>query len=271
MNVEVALIPAAGRGTRMRPATNAIPKALLTVVDRPGIQWVVEEAARAGVTEVVVVVDPDGGDIIYRHFEESLYLPSVADVKVRTIVQSEAKGLGHAVLTGQEAIGLRPFFVLLADDLIRPSDDILTGLARAAHPDRSAVYVRKVSDRLLGAKGVVETGEWVSPSVMNISGAVEKPGHLAAPSNYAIHGRYLFTPEIFDYLAGLSPGYDGEVQLTDAIAELGAAGRCRAYLAEVDLFDVGNPLGFLQANTVLGLDDPNYRTGYQAIIDEIRG
>ena len=271
MKVDVALVPAAGRGTRMRPATNAIPKALLTVVDRPSIQWVVEEAARAGVTEVVVVVDPDGGRIIERHFEESRFLPGLSGVKVRAVVQEEARGLGHAVLAGREAIGLRPFFVMLADDLIRPEEDLLGPLARAADPETSVVYVRRLSGEMLGAKGVVVPGSTVSDSVMEIGGAVEKPGAARAPSNYAIAGRYLFMPEVFDHLSGIGPGYGGEIQLTDAVDSLGRAGRCRAYVAEVELLDVGNPLGYLRANTLLGLNDPAYREPYRSIVDDLLG
>ena len=269
MKVDVALVPAAGRGTRMRPATNAIPKALLTVVDRPSIQWVVEEAARAGVTEVVVVVDPDGGRIIERHFEESSFLPGLAGIKVRTVVQEEARGLGHAVLAGREAIGLRPFYVMLADDLIHPRKHLLTHLAAAADPGTSVVYVRRLPDEMLAAKGVVVPRPGASDPVMEIVGAVEKPGANRAPSNYAIHGRYLFMPEVFDHLAGVVPGYGGEIQLTDGIDLLAAAGRCRAYVADVELFDVGNPVGYLRANTVLGLADPAYGDGYRSVLDDL--
>ena len=269
MKVDVALVPAAGRGTRMRPATNAIPKALLTVVDRPSIQWVVEEAARAGVTEVVVVVDPDGGRIIERHFEASSFLPDLAGIKVRTVVQEEARGLGHAVLTGREAIGLRPFFVMLADDLMHPRKDLLTHLAAAADPGTSVVYVRRLPDEMLGAKGVVVPRSGASGPVIEIEGAVEKPGPARAPSNYAVHGRYLFMPEIFDHLAVVTPGYGDEIQLTDALDSLAAAGRCRAYVADVELLDVGNPVGYLRANTVLGLADPSHGSGYRSILDDL--
>ncbi len=269
MKVDVALVPAAGRGTRMRPATNAIPKALLTVVDRPGVQWVVEEAARAGVTEVVVVVDPDGRAMIERHFEESRFLPDLSGIKVRGVVQEEAKGLGHAVLAGREAIGLRPFFVMLADDLIRPREDLLSHLARAADPGTSVVYVRRLPDGMLGEKGVVVPRSGACDSVMEIGGAVEKPGAARAPSNYAIHGRYLFMPEVFDHLSGVAPGYGGEIQLTDAVDSLARAGRCRAYVSDVELLDVGNPLGYLRANTVLGLADPAYGEPYRSIVDDL--
>ena len=238
-------------------------------MDRPSIQWVVEEAARAGVTEVVVVVDPDGGAIIERHFEESRFLPGLSGVKVRAVVQEEAKGLGHAVLAGREAIGLRPFFVMLADDLIHPHQDLLSPLARAAGPKKSVVYVRRLPDQMLGAKGVVAPSSALSGSVMEIGGAVEKPGVARAPSDYAIHGRYLFMPDVFDHLAGVAPGYGGEIQLTDAVDSLARAGRCRAYVADVELLDVGNPLGYLRANTVLGLADPAYGEPYRSVIPDL--
>ena len=269
MNVDVALIPAAGRGTRMRPATNAIPKALLTVVDRPSIQWVVEEAVRAGVTEVIVVADPDRGAIIERHFVASRFLPGLEEIPVRSVIQREAKGLGHAVLTGREAIGDRPFFVMLADDLIRPGDDILTHLAAAADPGVSVVYVRELPDEMLDAKGVIVPRSPIADNVIEVKDAVEKPGAARAPSNYGIHGRYLFMPEVFEHLANTEPGYGGEIQLTDAIGTLGKLGRCRAYVAEVELLDVGNPLGFLEANTVLGALDPLLGEQYRSIINKL--
>lgn len=269
MKVDVALVPAAGRGTRMRPATNAIPKALLTVVDRPGIQWVVEEAVRAGVTEVIVVADPDGGAIIERHFAASRFLPGLEEIEVRSVIQSEAKGLGHAVLAGCEAIGERPFFVLLADDLIRPGDDILTHLAAAADPGVSVVYVRELPDEMLGVKGVIVPRSEVADHIVEVGGAVEKPGADRAPSNYGIHGRYVFMPEVFEHLERTQPGYAGEIQLTDAIDTLGKLGRCRAYVADVELLDVGNPLGYLHANMVLGALDPLYGEDFRSIVDHL--
>ncbi len=269
MKVDVALVPAAGRGTRMRPATNAVPKALLNVVDRPSIQWVVEEAARAGVTEVVVVADPEGGHIIERHFEESRFLPQLAGIKVRSVIQEEAKGLGHAVLTGRDQIGIRPFFVMLADDLLPPKHDLLGRLAGAARTGTSVVYVREVARADLPTKGVVVPGQRLSRSVMEIGAAVEKPAAGEAPSNYAINGRYLFGPEIFDRLAGLGPGRGGEIQLTDAISLLGQEGRCRAYLSDVELLDIGNPVGFLRANTILGLGHPEYGAAFRSTLSEL--
>lgn len=269
MKVEAALIPAAGRGTRMRPATNAVPKALLTVVDRPSIQWVVEEAARAGVTEVIAVVDPDGGEIVERHFASGRSLPGLEGITVRSVVQEEAKGLGHAVLAGREAVDGRPFFVLLADDLLRPGDDILPALAAAADPGVSVVYVREMPDAMLGAKGVIAPRSAAEGGVMEVGGAMEKPGAARAPSNYGICGRYLFMPEVFGHLERTPPGRGGEIQLTDAIAALGELGRCRAYTDGAELLDVGNPLGFLHANAVLGALHPVYGGDYRSMVEAL--
>lgn len=263
MKVEVAVIPAAGRGTRMRPATNAIPKALLTVVDRPSIQWVVEEAVRAGVTDVIVVVDPDTGSMIERHFAD---LPDTEGANVRSVVQYEARGLGDAVLRSREAVGDRPFFVLTADDLIRPRESILDRLASFSGNGHSVVCVRELPDEVLSSKGVIAPGSTVGRSVVAVSGAVEKPAPARAPSRLCIQGRYLFMPEVFKQLEGVGPGYGGEIQLTDAIDALARQGRCRAYVTDVEILDVGNPGGFLNANFVLAAASREYGEGLKAIM-----
>lgn len=255
MKVEVALVPAAGRGTRMRPATNAIPKALLTIVDRPSIQWVVEEAVRAGVTEVIVVVDPDTGGMIERHFSD---LPRMEGATVHSVVQPESRGLGDAVLVGRDAVGERPFFVMTADDLIRPSESILPDLAAAADHRRSVVCARELPDRLLSSKGVVDPREFLAGNMVDLRGAVEKPSPDRAPSRLCIQGRYLFLPEVFDQLATVGLGYGGEVQLTDAIDALARLGRCRAFVTDVELLDVGHPQGFVHANLALAAASLEY-------------
>lgn len=261
MKVEVALVPAAGRGTRMRPATNAIPKALLTVVDRPSIQWVVEEAVRAGVTEVIVVVDPDTGGMIERHFEG---LPHTKGATVRSVIQHEAKGLGDAVLTGRDAVAGRPFFVMTADDLIRPGETILARLASVADDQRSVVCIRELSARLLPTKGVVDPRRFLADRVVDLKGAVEKPAPERAPSRLCIQGRYLFMPEVFEHLELVGSGYGGELQLTDAIDALAREGRCRALVTDVEILDVGNPQGFVHANLALAAASPAYEEDIRA-------
>jgi UTP--glucose-1-phosphate uridylyltransferase len=261
MRVDVAVIPAAGRGTRMRPATRVVPKALLTVIDRPAIQYAVEEAARAGVREAILVVDLDAGHLIHRHFLGDGRLPGLEGVRVRPVVQEEALGLGHAVYEAREMVAGRPFFCVLADDIVAPGHDILPALAAAAGDDLvSAVCLQRLDESQLASKGVVvpaSGGGVPAPSgdgqVIELMGAVEKPGAARAPSRLGILGRYLFMPEIFDLLQKLEPGVGGEIQLTDAIDELGRLGRLRGVVAERDLLDIGNPRGLLEASVAIGL------------------
>ncbi|MFO7548403.1 MAG: sugar phosphate nucleotidyltransferase [Acidimicrobiia bacterium] len=252
--VDVAVIPAAGRGTRMRPATRVVPKALLTVVDRPAIQYAVEEAARAGATEAILVVDLDAGHLVQRHFMGDDRLPGLEHVRVRPVVQEEPLGLGHAVLEAREMVGDRPFFCVLADDIVHPDHDVLSGLAEAAGTDDiSVICLQRLTEDQLSSKGVVVPASDEYGEVVELAGAVEKPGPERAPSRLGILGRYLFTPEVFELLAGLEPGVGGEIQLTDAIDALGRRGRLRGVVADRELLDIGNPLGLLDASVVLGL------------------
>jgi len=254
VNVEVAVIPAAGRGTRMRPATRVVPKALITVLDRPSIQYAVEEAARAGASEAIIVVDLDAGHLVQQHFLGEGRLPGLEHVRVRPVIQEEAFGLGHAVFEAREAVGDRPFFCLLADNIVHPGHDVLPALAAAANTQSSVVCLRQLTDEFLGRYGVIVPGTALSSEVLEVLGAVEKPGAAAAPSRLGLIGRYLFTPEIFDVLEKTQPGVGGEIQLTDAIDEVARRGHCRGFIADRDLLDVGTPAGLLEATVHLGLD-----------------
>ena len=253
MNVDVAVIPAAGRGTRMRPATRVVPKALLTVVDRPAIQYAVEEAARAGASEAVLVVDLDAGHLIHQHFVAGGRLPGLESIRIRPVVQEEPLGLGHAVWEAQEMVADRPFFVILADDIVQPGHDVLPALAERATPGTSVMCLRELPEEVIPSKGVVVPASEVTESTLELAGAVEKPKLSEAPSNLGLIGRYLFDPEVFELLHTLEPGHGGEVQLTDAIHELGTRGKLRGYVADADLLDIGNPVGLLNASLVLGL------------------
>jgi len=271
VKVEVAVIPAAGRGTRMRPATRSVPKALLPVVDRPVIQWVMEEAMRAGVGEFVVVVSPGVEDLLYSHFEgmEGLDgLKGFGGVGLTWVVQEQARGLGDAVLQARPAVDGRPFFCLLGDNLVVPGKDQLSHLADASD-GRSVICLRPLSDQGLDRYGVAMVGESLAEGVVEVTGAVEKPGRAAAPSRLGFVGRYLFTAEIFDLLQGLAPGYGGEVQLTDAIAALGRAGRCLGWIADEDLLDVGDPAGYVEAITALGLWHPAVAGRYRRYLQDL--
>ena len=237
----------------MRPATRVVSKGLLTVIDRPAIQYVVEEAARAGATEVLIVVDLDAGHLIHQHFLGEGRLPGLEDVKIRMVVQEEPLGLGHAVLQAAEAVRDRSFFCLLADNIVRPHEDVLPSLAAAAGGE-SAVCLRRLSTALLSQYGVIVPGGPETDGVVEVIGAVEKPGPDRAPSDLGLIGRYLFTHEIFEILAGVSPGHGGEIQLTDAIDQLAKRGRMKGFVAEDDLLDVGTPRGLVEATMVLGRD-----------------
>jgi UTP--glucose-1-phosphate uridylyltransferase len=253
MNIEVAVIPAAGRGTRMRPATRVVPKALLTVIDRPAIQYSVEEAARAGAKEAVVVVDLDAGHLVAQHFNIEGPLPGLEEIHVRPVVQEEPLGLGHAVNEAAHMVGDRPFFCLLSDNIVRPGHDVLADLAGGSRDGTvSVMCLRELTAEFLSKYGVVVPASDLEDRYLDLAGAVEKPGEEHAPSRLGLVGRYLFTPEVFDVLGKLEPGHGGEIQLTDAINELGAGERLRGFVATEDLLDVGTPIGLLEASVELG-------------------
>jgi len=237
----------------MRPATRVVPKALLTVVDRPAIQYAVEEAVRAGAKEAVVVVDLDTGHLIAQHFGLEGPLPGLEDVHLRPVVQEEPLGLGHAVNEAAHMVGGRPFFCLLSDNIVRPGHDVLTHLASGSRDGSySVMCLRELTDAFLGKYGVVVPASEIEEGYLDLAGAVEKPGVAEAPSRLGLVGRYLFTPEVFEILEKTEPGLGGEIQLTDAINELGRRQRLRGYIADGDLLDVGTPVGLLEASVELG-------------------
>jgi UTP--glucose-1-phosphate uridylyltransferase len=230
-----------------------VPKALLTVVDRPAIQYAVEEAARAGAREAVVVVDLDTGHLIAQHFSLEGPLPGLEDIHLRPVVQEEPLGLGHAVNEAAHMVGDRPFFCLLSDNIVRPGHDVLADLAAGSHDGSvSVMCLRELTDEFLSKYGVVVPASRVEDGYLDLAGAVEKPGVEEAPSRLGFVGRYLFTPEVFEILEHTGPGHGGEIQLTDAINELGLRGRLRGYVAVDDLLDVGTPIGLLEASVELG-------------------
>ncbi|MBU1493509.1 MAG: NTP transferase domain-containing protein [Actinobacteria bacterium] len=271
MNVEVAVVPAAGRGTRMMDATRVVPKALLPVIDRPALQWVLQEAVAGGAVELIVVVSPGVDDLIFSHFEGMGGVDRIGDlrdVRIRWVVQERPLGLGDAVLRAREAVAGRPFHCLLGDNIMPPGVPCLGPMATASD-GRSVVALREMTAAETSAYGVAELGEWLDESVVEIVGAVEKPGPEAAPSHLGFLGRYLFTPEVFDLLEELEPGYGGEVQLTDAIRMLAEGGRCLGAVIDAAPLDVGNPASYLEAITLLGLQHPATATRYRAFIESV--
>ena len=280
MKVRKAVIPAAGLGTRFLPATKAQPKVMLPVIDVPAIQLVVEEAARAGIDDVLIVTGR-GQRAIEDHFDRNLELERFLEDKqkfdelkrirqisdmaeVHYIRQKEALGLGHAVSVAQAHVGDEPFVVMLGDDLIHPSEPLLGEMLRAHDTfGRSVIAAMEVSKQEISMYGCIQP-EPFEEDLVRILSIIEKPSPEEAPSNLAVIGRYVFTPEIFDALRRTVPGRGGEIQVTDAINLLAQEQAVYAYRFEGRRFDVGNPLDYLKATVELGAerDDlgPEFRT-----------
>ena len=270
MKVRKAVIPAAGLGTRFLPATKAQPKVMLPVIDVPAIQLVVEEAARAGIDDVLIVTGR-GQRAIEDHFDRNLELERFLEDKqkfdelkrirqisdmaeVHYIRQKEALGLGHAVSVAQAHVGGEPFVVMLGDDLIHPSEPLLGEMLRAHETfGRSVIAAMEVSKQEISMYGCIEP-ESFEEDLVRILSIIEKPSPEEAPSNLAVIGRYVLTPEIFDALRRTTPGRGGEIQLTDAINLLAQEQAVYAYRFEGRRFDVGNPLDYLKATVELGAE-----------------
>jgi UTP--glucose-1-phosphate uridylyltransferase len=270
MKVRKAVIPAAGLGTRFLPATKAQPKVMLPVIDVPAIQLVVEEAARAGIDDVLIVTGR-GQRAIEDHFDRNLELERFLEDKqkfdelkrirqisdmaeVHYIRQKEALGLGHAVSVAQAHVGDEPFVVMLGDDLIHASEPLLGEMLRAHDTfGRSVIAAMEVSKKEISMYGCIEP-ESFEEDLVRILSIIEKPSPEEAPSNLAVIGRYVLTPEIFDALRRTTPGRGGEIQLTDAINLLAQEQAVYAYRFDGRRFDVGNPLDYLKATVELGAE-----------------
>ena len=265
--ITVAVIPCAGAGTRMRPATRVVPKPLIPVVDRPVIQYVVEEAVAAGVTEVILVVDERPGDPVVAHFTDGDPVPGLETITFRTVVQSEPHGLGDAVLRARGAVGDRPFACLLSDMFPRPGRSFTPRLV-SLFDGRPVVAVRRVSSDFFDRYGIVAIGENVAGDVVEIEAAVEKPG-AAAPSDLGLVGRYVFTPEVFADLAGLQPGHGGEIQLTDALDRAARRAGALGLIVGDDLLDIGRPAGLLEATAAVGLARPDLAQDFRKALKHL--
>ncbi|HLE39264.1 MAG TPA: sugar phosphate nucleotidyltransferase [Acidimicrobiia bacterium] len=265
--VSVAVIPCAGSGTRMRPATRVVPKPLIPVVDRPVIQYVVEEAVAAGVTEVVLVVDDRPGNPVVAHFTDGDPVPGLEAVTFRSVLQAEPRGLGDAVLTARGAVGDRPFVCLLSDMFPRPGRSFTPRLV-SLFDGRFVMAVRRVSPDFFDRYGIVAIDENITGDVVEVESAVEKPG-AAAPSDLGLVGRYVFTPGVFDDLAALDPGHGGEIQLTDAIDRGARRDGALALIVGDDLLDIGRPAGLLEATAAVGLSRPDLAGDFRATLEHL--
>ncbi len=273
--VRKAIIPAAGLGTRFLPATKAMPKEMLPIVDKPTIQYIVEEAIASGIEDILIVTGK-GKRAIEDHFdfapelEQNLaekgkldlldkvrYSSNLADIHY--IRQKEPKGLGHAVWCARNFIGNEPFAVLLGDDIVKSDTPCLKQLIDQYEEVHSSVIgVQQVSDSDTQRYGIIDPGKKVG-GLYQVNNFVEKPKTGEAPSNLAIMGRYILTPELFPLLEKQEEGAGGEIQLTDAIQELNKLQKVYAYDFEGSRYDVGEKLGFVQTTIEFALQHEDLR------------
>lgn len=273
MNIRKAIIPAAGYGTRMLPAAKAVPKELLPILDRPVIQYVVEEAATAGIEDVLLVTSRDKR-AIEDHFDrnselearlksrgQQSLLDSIADlaakVQIHAVRQPEQRGLGDAVYQARRHVGDESFLCLLGDTIfsgdILPSQQLLDAYAKLQTP---IIGLEEVPLDKVGRYGIVG-GTLIAPGLMRLNSVTEKPSKESAPSRLAIAARYILTPDIFDCLHQTKPGAGGEIQLTDAISLLLQRQTIHGVILNSKRHDIGNPLDWLQTNIFFAARRPD--------------
>ena len=287
MKIRTAVFPVAGWGTRFLPATKAVPKELLPVVDRPVIQYAIEEAIASGI-ERVILVTSEHKRSIEDHFDSATDLEAILEargdiehlravravadmVHLVTVRQKEQLGLGHAVLMARDAVGREPFAVVLPDDLIIGGEPALGELIKAYEASSaSVVALMEVAADQTRRYGIVEPDPTLPSSdggrIIPLRGLVEKPEPADAPSNLAIVGRYVLSPKIFETLERTQHGAGGEIQLTDAIQALAAEQPVVGYKFSGTRYDVGAPEGWLRANLDLALEHPTYGTNLRAAL-----
>lgn len=279
--IRKAIIPAAGLGTRFLPATKAQPKEMLPIVDKPAIQFIMEEAIDSGIEEILIITGRNKRSI-EDHFDRSLELEQqlkaqgkydllkmveqISEITVHFIRQKEARGLGHAVLCARQFVGDEPFAVLLGDDLVDAAVPCLSQLINVyTDLGGSVLGVQPVPSEQTESYGIVEPRP-LKPNVWQAIRLVEKPSPEEAPSNLAVLGRYVLDPEIFHVLENTPPGRGGEIQLTDAICALAARQKVYAYQFEGRRYDIGDKEGFLEATVEQALKRPELRERFMAYL-----
>ncbi|QHS23500.1 UTP--glucose-1-phosphate uridylyltransferase GalU [Virgibacillus sp. MSP4-1] len=282
--IKKAIIPAAGLGTRFLPVTKAMPKEMLPIVDKPTIQYIVEEAVKSGIEDIIIVTGK-GKRAIEDHFDNNFELEDnlmkkgkyellektkqPAKVDIHYIRQKDPLGLGHAVWCARKFIGDEPFAVLLGDDIVQADKPALKQLMdQFEETDSSIVGVQKVSDDETHRYGIVNPNT-IEGRRYRVSDFVEKPEPGTAPSNLAIMGRYVLTPEIFGFLDAQEKGAGGEVQLTDAIQKLNELQNVYAYDFEGKRYDVGEKLGFIRTSIEFALQNDEIGEQVKQIIQSL--
>lgn len=285
MKVKKAIIPAAGLGTRFLPATKAQPKEMLPIVDKPTIQYIVEEAVKSGIEDIIIVTGRSKR-AIEDHFDKSVELEAeleknkkhemlkiVKDISsmanIYYIRQKEPKGLGHAILCAKTFIGDEPFAVLLGDDVVDAKTPCLRQLMDAYEEYNAPVLgVQPVSESDVSKYGIIN-GKIVGNRAYLVQSLVEKPSLKSAPSNVAVLGRYIITPDIFEILEKTKKGKNGEIQLTDALSVLAERKALYAYNFEGKRYDVGNAMGFLQATVEFALKREDLKNDFMKYLKKI--
>jgi len=270
MKIRKAIIPVAGLGTRFLPATKAIPKEMLTIVDRPTIQYIVEEVVASGIDQIIFVTS-EGKSAIENHFDYNFHLDAVLREKKKTVLgeelnmisnlidivsvrQKKPLGLGHAIWTARHVIGDEPFMVLLGDDLVLSKIPCAKQMLELFDDvGESIVAVQRVSQDQTHQYGIVEGEENGRSRTFRVTRMVEKPAPGTTDSDMAIIGRYILMPEIFELLRKTTPGHGGEIQLTDALLALSKRRSMYAYEFDGIRFDAGDKLGYLKANVAYGI------------------
>ena len=285
MKVKKAIIPAAGLGTRFLPATKAMPKEMLPIVDKPTIQYIVEEAVESGIEDIIIVTGK-GKRAIEDHFDHSFELEnnlfekgkldlleevqkSSKLVDIHYIRQKEPRGLGHAIWCARKFIGNEPFAVLLGDDIVKAEKPCLQQMIEQYERHNSSIIgVQHVEDDEVSRYGIVD-GKLMGDRFYTVSSLVEKPKKEEAPSNIAILGRYILSPKIFEILSNQQPGSGGEIQLTDAIAELNKYEAVYAYDFEGIRYDVGEKMGFIKTTIEFALQHPDLKNDVLKYLEDL--
>lgn len=285
MRVRKAVIPVAGLGTRFLPASKAIPKEMLTVVDRPTIQYIVEEAVASGIEEVILITS-EGKAAIENHFDYNYHLDKILDEKKKTKLAEEMRhlsnlidivsvrqkkplGLGHAIWTARNVVGNEPFVVLLGDDLVLSEPPCTKQMIDLFNDvQESVVAVQRVPMEETFQYGIVE-GKHESNRVIKVDRMMEKPAPGTTMSDLAIIGRYILQPDIFDLLEKTTPGHGGEIQLTDALLALSNKRGMYAFEFDGTRFDAGDKLGYLKAIVAFALRHPDLCEDFSEHIKEV--
>ncbi len=285
MKVRKAVIPVAGLGTRFLPASKAIPKEMLTIVDRPTIQYIVEEAVDSGIDQVILVTS-EGKSAIENHFDYNFELDTVLEQKQKTALCKEIRhvsslidivsvrqkkplGLGHAIWSARNVVGNEPFMVLLGDDLVQHDTPCCKQMLELFEElQEPIVAVQKVPIDEAYQYGIIE-GQPDRERLTKIDRMIEKPAPGTTDSDMAIIGRYLLTPEIFDFLDRTTPGHGGEIQLTDALLALAKKRNMYAYEFEGTRYDAGDKLGYLKAIIAFGIRHNALGSAFRAHLKEV--